>query len=143
MKIFRLENPSGYGPWQHTDIPYLYVGDCYDLDCHHPGAREDGLVNYTMKAWNFGCDSIKQLQEWFCASVVNNITGVYPDFIAAQYESDDFKTLATGGYVVKVYEISDEDNDCCYGNSLRQIVFKKSKAKLIDTVSLKELFIIH
>ena len=72
MKVFRMENESGIGPyaaeWARCSRPV----DLDDMASHHnrsrPGVSEDGIETGTTK-WNvhirFGMESLDKLRWWF------------------------------------------------------------------------------
>lgn len=138
MKIFRLETSNGDGPWRGGDIDTVYAGFCYDCKLTHPSPEDDGLAFAPIKRWIFGCDSMEQLRFWFCAGDVNEHTQKYSEAQAFRYEDKDYAQFSEYGYAVSVYDVPDDE--CAYGDSLRQLAFNPFKAELIKTVPLTVLF---
>lgn len=130
MYVYRIEHKEiGIGPYRQLSKINMIDLDQYDmLDAHvnytHPSVLVDVWTlpkidskpkPYTLDDYVCGFDTIEQLMSWF--------------------ESCWLPILHTNGYVLTIYDVSDS----LVVAGKHQIVFVKSQAVLIDSMSLLDI----
>jgi hypothetical protein len=122
--IFRIETDEGKGPYQRGWCMRT-IAECR----RHPVPQDDsGLADFWKHCGDkdsmfFGFGTTAQMRAWF-------------------YQDSWLKTLHEEGYQLSTYEIDDEPDvhgyvHACIGNT--QAVFRRDRAKLIDTAQLIDL----
>ena len=92
MRVFRVETPTGDGPYRHTAVGYELCNR-HGGTVHHPGPFNDRntdgdrLISFLWqnKSYVFGFASLEQLLAWFI---------------------EELELLAQHGFIVSVYESS-------------------------------------
>ncbi len=119
MKIYRVENNNGIGPFASlgsiygTEDEQMY----YDMVNAHIGHSRNHISPpywTVIKKLSFGSQTIEHLAEWFTKDILDILT--------------------KHGYAVSVYKVKDVESI-----SSNQIAFKKSNAILVETLPLDAL----
>ena len=117
MRVYRVEDQQGRGPYRLNDTLRSKNGDLYD----HPGPASDGspelsLHSYSdeIRKYHFGFSSLASLGQWFHCPIINA------------------RLRRNHNCRVSVYEV--DRKHVVEGN--RQTIFKRRHAKLVAEYSL-------
>lgn len=119
MRIYRVENEAGTGPYTNSWIDDPILGDMFkkhneDLD-QFPNDERDFDI-YLDRSLYFGFDSVAAAIRWF---------------------GGHFDDLHRAGYDVSEYEV--DDNLVLVGRSGKQVVFPLGDAEWIRSMPMKKL----
>lgn len=99
MKVYRIENEKGHGPYQ---VSYQFWTNTKHFNSKKRPAVQDDFDNFT-KEFFCGFENMKQLGEWF--------------------SNKEIEKLETLGFSIKELNVS----EYFIGKSGKQIIFKKEK----------------
>lgn len=143
MRIFRIENKDGKGPWSPLNRPRYMSGmgdePAFPLPASEVGhkladalwhmnemplPREDGGMRWVSDYFpgvsaRIGCKSLEQLDEWFPAIVRKYFAGDFPEY----------------GFTVAEYEVPEG----AYVELRHQVVFDPRKAHKVDSHPLSAM----
>lgn len=110
MLVYRIQDKDGYGPFSNGFYATTPKFKRHNTDQIHPTPFEEGLLNPANidKDYHCGFSSRNRLNKWFA--------GIQ-------------KELAYGGFVIAVYQVDQQH----VKRGQIQLVFRKSKSKLIKT----------